>query len=166
MNTQTPLTPSASRPAQKSNRFRYLAGAFIVLLLAAAAGLYTWFFVYNPCDVEAVKDASAFLAGQLNTYDLVYQVAITASRNSPDHPVGTLKLIFMDTQQVGVPACVQKAKNELINYMGTVISAFEAYQAGEADATVTGLINQSNAQYEHFQTELEAVKKCAPFCLR
>jgi len=149
---------------QKSTRFPWLASSLIALSLAGA-GLYTWFFVYNACEVEAVTHASAFLAGQLNTYDQVYQVAITAFRTSPDHPVITLKQIYMDTQQVAVPACLQAAKKELINYMGTVIGAFDAYRAGEADATVTGLINQSNLQYDHFQAELEAVNQCAPLCL-
>lgn len=156
-------------PAQprslRSRRILWLTSALIVVFLVAAAGMYAWFFVYNPCEVEAVQDASAFLAGQLNTYDQVYQVATTASRTAPDHPVNTLKQIFMDTQQVPVPACMRTAKHELMNYMGTVISAFQAYRAGEADAAVVSLIRESDAQYENFHAELEAVNKCAPYCL-
>ncbi|MEO7841161.1 MAG: hypothetical protein ABIU06_17610, partial [Anaerolineales bacterium] len=60
---------------------------------------------------------------------------------------------------------MQTAKNELINYMGTVISAFEAFRAGEADSSVLGLIKQSDVQYMNFRAELKAVNKCAPFCL-
>jgi len=71
----------------------------------------------------------------------------------------------MDTQEIVVPACMQTAKNELINYMGTVISAFQAYRAGEADATIRGFIKQSDTQYANFNAELKAVNKCAPFCL-
>jgi len=71
----------------------------------------------------------------------------------------------MDTQQIIVPACMQTAKNELMNYMGTVISAFQAFRAGEADATVLGLVKQSDAQYINFHAELKAVNECAPFCL-
>ena len=157
--------PKPRQPVQRPKRILWLASALVVLLLTAAAGIYTWFFVYNSCDVEAVQDASAFLTGQLNTYDQLYQVATTASRTSPDHPVNTLKQIFMDTQQVPVPACMGTTKKELINYMGSVISAFQAYRSGEADAVVVELIKQSNVQYEHFQVELEAVNKCAPYCL-
>ena len=157
--------PKSRQPVQRSKRILWIASALVVLLLAAAAGMYTWFFVYNACEVEAVQDASAFLTGQLNTYDQLYQVATTASRTSPDHPVNTLKQIFMDTQQVPVPACMGTAKQELIDYMGTVISAFQAYRSGAADAAVVDLIKQSNVQYENFQAELEAVNKCAPYCL-
>jgi len=157
--------PKPTQPGQRSKRILWLTSALVVLLLAAAAGMYAWFFVYNACDVEAVKDASAFLTGQLNTYDQLYQVATTASRTSPDHPVNTLKQIFMDTQQVSVPACMGTAKDELMNYMGSVIGAFQAYRSGEADAAVVELIRQSNVQYENFQAELEAVNKCAPYCL-
>ena len=157
--------PKPRQPVQRSKRILWLASALVVLVLASAAGLYAWFFVYNSCEVEAVQDASAFLTGQLNTYDQLYQVATTASRTSPDHPVNTLKQIFMDTQQVPVPACMGTAKNELMNYMGTVIGAFQAYRSGEADSAVVELIRQSNVQYENFQAELEAVNKCAPYCL-
>lgn len=150
---------------QKSSRFVLPVSLLIVLLIVAAVGTYIWYFVYNPCEVEAVKEASAILVSQLKTYDQVFQVAVTASRTSPDHPVNTLKQIFMDTQETIVPACMQTAKNELINYMGTVISAFQAFRAGEADATIRVLIKQSDAQYANFKAELEAVNKCAPFCL-
>jgi hypothetical protein len=160
-----PLHPESQVPVQRWKRIRGMTSALIVVFLAAAAAMYAWFFVYNPCEVEAVQEASAFLAGQLNTFDQVYQVATTAFRTAPDHPVNTLKQIFMDTQQVPVPACMQTAKHELINYMGSVISAFQAYQAGEADAAVVSWIRQSDAQYENFHTELEAVNKCAPYCL-
>ena len=155
----------SQEPVQKSNRFLLLASAVIVLFIVAAVGLYAWFFVYNSCEVDAVKEASTMLVTQLTTYDGVFQVAATASRTSPDHPVNTLKQIFMDTQEIIVPACMQTAKNELINYMGTVISAFQAYRAGEADATIRGFIKQSDTQYANFNAELKAVNKCAPFCL-
>ncbi|MEO7840776.1 MAG: hypothetical protein ABIU06_15645, partial [Anaerolineales bacterium] len=132
---------------QRSRRFPWLASALSVLLIVAAVGTYTWYTLFRPCEVNAVKETSDFLVRQLKTYDHVYQVAVAASRTSPEHPVNLLKQIFMDTQQIIVPACMQTAKNELINYMGTVISAFEAFRAGEADSSVLGLIKQSDVQY-------------------
>jgi len=158
------LPIETQEPVRKSNRFLLLASALIVLLIVAAVGMYTWFFVYNSCEVDAVQEASTILVTQLKTYDGVFQVAATASRTSPDHPVNTLKQIFMDTQEISVPACMQTAKTELINYMETVISAFQAYRAGEADATILGLVKQSDAQYANFKAELKAVNKCAPYC--
>jgi hypothetical protein len=163
MNNPAQLKPH--EPLRKSNRFLRLAGTLIVLLIFAAVGMYAWIFVYNPCEVEVVKETSTMLVTQLTMYDGVFQVAATASRTSPDHPVNTLKQIFMDTQEIPVPACMHTAKNELLNYMGAVISAFQAYRAGEADATVRGWIKQSDAQYTNFQAALKAVNKCAPFCL-
>ena len=49
--------------------------------------------------------------------------------------------------------------------MGTVISAFQAYRAGEADLTIRGLIKQSDGQYASFKAALKEVNKCAPYCL-
>ena len=160
-----PAQPKSQETVQNSRRFRWLTGGLILLLMIATAGTYTWYSVFRPCDVNAVRDASDFLTRQLKTYDHVYQVAVAASRTSPEHPVNLMKQIFMDTQQISVPGCMQTAKNELINYMGTVISAFQAFRAGEADATVLGLVKQSDAQYINFNAELKEVSKCAPFCL-
>jgi len=160
-----PAQLESQEPVQKSRRFPWLASALIVLLIATVVSTYTWYTLFRPCEVNAVKETSDFLLRQLKTYDHVYQVAVTASQTSPEHPVNLLKQIFMDTQEIIVPGCMQTAKNELINYMGTVISAFEAFRAGEADATVLSLIKQSDAQYINFHTQLKAVNKCAPFCI-
>lgn len=64
-----------------------------------------------------------------------------------------------------MPACLQTAKNELINYMDAVIRAFHAFGALEADETIRGLKNQSETHYDSFTRELGAVNKCAPFCI-
>ena len=155
---------SSQEPVRKSNRLRWVAGALIVLFLLAPLGIYSWRYLYNPCEVEAVEQASAFLSIQLKTYDGVYQVAATASRNAPDHPVTVLQQILMDTQEVAVPTCLQPAKRELVNYMGTVILAFQSYRAGETDAKILHLVRQSDEQYGYFKTELKEIKKCAPYC--
>lgn len=149
---------------QKTRRFLLTASALLILLIVAALGVYSWFFLYSPCEVNAVQEASATLVSQLNFYDSVYQVATNASRTSLVRPVATLQQILMDTQQITVPACMQMAKNELINYMGTVILAFQSYSAGESDATILDLLKQSDAQYANFKAEMDAVNKCAPFC--
>jgi hypothetical protein len=161
-----PLIPEVKEPVQKSSRFRWLMGVLVVLFIFAAAGGSALYSLRISCEVDAVQEASIFLTTQLNMYDRVYQVATTASRTAPDHPVNTLKQIVMDTQEIAVPGCMQTAKNELINYMGTVILAFQAYRAEEADAAVLELIRRSEAQYANFKGELKAVNECAPLCIR
>jgi len=146
-------------------RFRWLVGALIVFLLSVPVGIYAWRYVYNPCEVSDVQEASGLLRIQLKTYDQVFQVATTASRTAPDHPVNTLKQILMDTQEIAVPACMRTAKNELLDYMGTVILAFDAYRSGEADTQILDLIKQSDSQYSRFRAELRTINECAPFCL-
>jgi predicted negative regulator of RcsB-dependent stress response len=161
-----PIQPRAQEPAKKSIRLGWLAIVLIILLIAPLAGMYAWRVLYNPCEVEAVKEASTFLTTQLKTYDGVYQVASTGSPTSVEYPVNTLKQIFMDTQELAVPACMETAKQELVNYMGTVILAFQAYRDGKADATIRELIRQSDTQYSNFKAELRSVNQCAPFCFR
>jgi hypothetical protein len=156
----------SKEPLQKSSLFRWLAGALIVLFIIAPVSIYAWRYLYNPCEVAAVKEASSFLTNQVKFYDQVYQVAVSASRTSFDRPVITMQQIQMDTQEVAMPACMQTAKNEAINYMATVIRAFRAWGAGEPDATIFGLIKQSDAHYANFKAELKTINKCAPFCIR
>ena len=148
---------------QKSSRSSWRKGALLLLLLAAA-GTYTWYSVRRSCEVDAVKEASTILTSQLSMYDRVYQVAVTASRSVPDHPVNTMKQVMMDTQEVEVPPCMQTAKENLVSYMGTVILAFDDYRAGKADKVVMDLIKQSDIQYTNFRAELRTVNECAPYC--
>ena len=160
-----PIPPEAHRTVGNFRRFLLPAILAFVLTLITLLGVYPWYLRYYPCEVNVVREASAFLISQRNTYDEAYQFATTVSRTSLEHPVNTLKFIFMDTQDVDVPACMQTAKDELIDYMGTVIRAFGAYGAGEADQAVWDLINQAETHYDNFTAELEAVNQCAPFCI-
>ena len=150
---------------EKSNRFRWLAATLTALIFLAAVSTYAWVYRWNPCEEQAVKEASAFLTAQLAMYDGQYQFTTTVYRSGLDAPVYKLQQIFMNTQAVEVPACMQSAKNELLDYMRTVIRAFDAFGAGEEDTTIRELIDQANTHYDNFNAELEAVDRCAPFCL-
>ena len=149
---------------RKSKRFLLPVGALTALIVLAAAGRSAWAYLINPCDVGAVKEASAFLTRQLQSYDDLYQFTTTVYPDGLDSPVRKLQQIFMETQAVEVPVCMQAAKGELLEYMGTVIRAFQAYAAGEEGRTLRDLIDQANTHYGNFRSELQAVNACAPFC--
>ncbi len=162
MENPTPLeTPQI---IQKAKRFLLPASVLIVWLVVAAVCIYTWMYLYNPCEVSDVEDASAFLVSQLKTYDASYQFATTVYRAGLTRPVNDLQQIFMDTQSVAVPVCMQTAKKELLGYMETLIGAFQAFRAEETETKIRGLLSQSDTHYDNFTTELEAVRECAPFC--
>lgn len=151
--------------AQKINRIWFLAGVLITVLVAVSAGGYAWFTLSSRCDVNAVAESSTFLQGQWKRFDHVYQFTITASRDSVVLPLAALQQILMDTKDVGVPACMQTTKEELIHYMRTVNQAFQAYGSGEGDAAIRTLIDEAYTHLDAFTTELDAVKECAPYCL-
>lgn len=157
---ETPVT------VQKSSRFPWLAIALIVLVIIASASTYIWYSLQRSCEVQSVKEASALLLILTKRFDDVYQVATNAFPTSIDPPVLTMQQILMDTQEVPVPACLQTARDELIDYMGTVIRALRAYAAQEANATIRDIVAQANQHYGNFFTELNAVKECAPLCFR
>jgi hypothetical protein len=151
---------------QRLNRFPWVAGVLVVLLTVLAVGVYTWYVLPVSCEVGAVEEASTILISLVKRYDDVYQSATAATQTSVVVPVVVMQQLLMDTQQVAVPACMQTAKTELLNYMRTVIRAFRAYSAQETNIVVRGLIDQSETHYANFSTELKAVKKCAPYCIR
>jgi hypothetical protein len=152
-------------PVQKSRRFLVLVSALIIVMIAATVGTYTRYAIVRSCDVSAVEAASILLVRQMDRYDHTYQFATSASREAIVRPVAELQQILMDTQEVSVPLCMRTAKNDLIDYMGTVIRAFQAFGAQEADSAVRALIDQSETHYDEFKTELDAVRECAPFCI-
>ena len=151
---------------RKSSRLRWLAGVLIVLSILIPVGMYAWRYLYNPCEVDDVEEASTYLVTQLISYDKLFQVAATATQTSLDRPVLEMQRIHLDTRELAVPACMQTAKNELLNYMGTVIRAFRAWERGEADTTIRDLLRQSDTYYDNFYEQLDIVNECAPFCLR
>jgi len=114
--------------------------------------------------VDAIEEAATILGSQLDRYEDVYQVAISASPDSVVLPVSVLKQTVMDTQQVSVPGCLESAKHELLEYMKIVIKAFDAYAARESDSTVRGLVNEAVTHLNQFDAELKTVNECAPFC--
>lgn len=158
--------PETQDAVQTLSRILWTASVLIVLLAVAALGMYAWYFLYSPCELNAVEDASALLLSQMKRYDKEYQFAATAPRDGIIHPLVVLQQIHRDTRDVLVPGCLQTAKEELVNYMGAVNRAFQAFGAQEAEATVRELINQSEMHYDNFNTEMEAVRQCAPFCRR
>ncbi len=149
---------------KKLSQNPWFATVIVALLIVGAAGAYLWYSYFRPCSVEAVEEAAALLGSQLGRYEDVYQVAISASPDSVVLPVSVLKQTVMDTQQVPVPGCLESAKNELLEYMKIVITAFDAYAARESDSTVRGLIGEAVSHLNQFDAELKAVNECAPYC--
>jgi len=148
----------------KPVRIPWPAIRLTTLLIVAAVGMYLWYSVVRPCNLDAVEEAATILGSQLDRYDDVYQVAISATPDSVVLPVTVLKQTTMDTQQVIVPTCMNAAKNELVQYMRIVIKAFDAYAARESDSTVRGLVSEAVTHLNQFDAELKAVRECAPFC--
>lgn len=157
-------SPLEAQSAQNSKGSFWKVGVSMVLLVVASVSAYVWYYLPRTCEVTAVEEASAILVSQLKRYDDVYQVATDAPQNAVFIPVSVMQQNLMDTQQVVVPACMKIAKNELLNYMDIVIRAFLAYEAQASNATVSGLIDQSEMHYAKFSMELKDVKKCAPYC--
>jgi hypothetical protein len=154
---------SVQKPASFSGLKR---GIIMLVITLAAVGTYAWFYLRNSCKVDAVQEASVILVSQVRRYDDVYQVATDAPPDAVVIPVTVLQQILMDTQQVAVPACMRTAKSELVSYMGAVIRAFLAYSAEETNAVIRELITESETHYEKYRTEMEAINKCAPLCVR
>ena len=66
--------------------------------------------------------------------------------------------ILADIQEIDVSDCMERAKKSLIQYLGNVILAFQAFKAGEPDAVVKDFLGTSCEQIRVFLIELDAVK--------
>ncbi len=151
--------------AHRSSRFSLWAGLLVLLLTVVIAGVYASYAIPRSCEVDAVQEASVILVSQMKRYDDVYIPATAGTRTSLEYPLAVMQQILVDTDQIDVSVCMKTAKDELVNYMAVVIRAFEAFKAGEPDATIQGLLDDSYAHVRAFRLELDAVNECAPFCL-
>ena len=62
--------------------------------------------------------------------------AADGTRDLIGYPVTVMQKILMDTQEIDVSDCKKRAKNSLIQYMGDVIRAFQAFKAEEPNAMI------------------------------
>lgn len=161
MENQSALEPQNQIEPRRRSPVAVVLIALVVLVAASGFGLY---YFFGPCGVNTVNEASKLLVDQLNIYDEAYQVATSSPRISLIGPVTQIQQILMDTKEVVVPSCMQKAKIALVTSMEAAIRGFLAFMAQEADVTVHSLMDQSLTHLGVFTTELETVNKCAPFC--
>jgi len=162
---ENPLPPEEQPVPEKRGRFLLLAGAVLGVMIVGALGVYAWYAVYGPCTRGAVNTASKALFEQVGAFEQAYQAASSANAVGLMGPMTSMQQILWDTREVEVPACMQPARNELITSMESAIRAFLATMNGETEATIQGLIQDSQTHLENFAAELESVNKCAPFCL-
>ena len=148
----------------RSRRFLLAAGVLMVLLIAAAVGGYTWIALFGPCTVSTVQTASNALLDQLHLFDAMYQSIPSLTPVELFDPMTHLQRIFIDTQKVVVPACLQLAQSELIIAMESVIRALLAVMESKPETAVTGLFEKSTTHLDNFRAELKWIDKCAPFC--
>lgn len=153
---------------EQSIKFRRAAlwAGLIVLLAAIGTGIHARQSLARSCEVQAVQEAASVLVSQMRMYDDVYVSAANGTRTSLEYPLTVMQETLMDTQQVEVPTCLQTAKDELVNYMAGALRAFRAFTAGEPETTIQGHLDDSYTHVRIFLTELEAVRKCAPLCIR
>ena len=158
--------PLEVQPMPKTRgRFTIVLGAVLVILVVAAVSVYTWFALDGPCSKENVKTASIALLEQANAFEAAFQSVASTTPIGMIGPVTQMEHILLDTRGVVVPACMQVAKNELATSMESEIRAFLAIMNGESQKHVKDLMQDSRTHIENFADEMEAVNKCAPFCL-
>jgi hypothetical protein len=149
----------------KPRRFLILGGILVAVLVVAAVSVYTWYAVYGPCGRGTVDTASAALIDQLKAFEADFQLAASMNPIGLIGPVTHMEQTLWDTREVVVPACLQIAKNELASSIESEIRAYLAIMSQKPDKTVKKLKEDAKTHLENFATELEAVNRCAPFCL-
>ena len=162
---ENPLPPEAEPLPEKRGRLLIAAGAILGFMIVGALGVYAWYAVYGPCTRGTVNAASSALFEQVAAFEQAYQAAASTTPVGLMGPLTNMQQILWNTRDVTVPACMQNARNELLTSMESAIRAFLAIMTGESKQAVEELLQDSQTHLDTFSTELEAVNRCAPFCL-
>ena len=160
------LPPLETPPVpKKPRRFLIVGGLLLAGLVIAAVSVYTWYAVYGPCGRGTVDTASAALIDQLKAFEVDFQSAASMNPIGLVGPVTHMEQTLWDTREVVVPACLQAAKNELATSIESEIRAYLAIMSQKPEKTVKKLKEDAQTHLQNFADELEAVNRCAPFCL-
>jgi hypothetical protein len=162
---ENPLPLETQPVPRKPRRFLIVGGVILAVLVVAAVSVYTWFAVYGPCGRGTVDTASAALIDQLKAFEADFQSAASINPIGLIGPVTHMEQTLWDTREVVVPACMQAAKNELATSIESEIRAYLAIMSQKPDKTIKKLKEDAKTHLENFADELEAVNRCAPFCL-
>jgi len=158
--------PLETQPApQKPRRLLIVGAALLVVLWVAAASVYAWFALYGPCGRGDVKTATTALLDNLKAYEQAYEAATLMGPIGLVGPVTQLEQTLLSTRELVVPVCMQAAKNELATSIESAIRAYLAVMNQQPDKTFQKPMKDSKTHLENFATELDAVNRCAPFCL-
>lgn len=161
---ENPPTLEAEPVLRRPRRLWIVVAVVAAVMVVGAVSLYTWYALYGPCRRGSVRSASDALFQQVNAFEAAYEAAASATPIGLMGPVTQMQQILWDTREVTVPACVQVARNELVTSMESAIRAFLAIMSQESDQTIADLMADSKTHVENFNTEMETVNQCAPFC--
>jgi hypothetical protein len=138
-----------------------LVAALCILVIGGGVG---WHYFYGPCGVTRVEDAGHVLRDQVQVYDDAYNIAASTARISLAGPVAELQRILRETENIEVPSCMEKAKNELVLSIDDSVKAFLAFMSEESDIAVGSLLDSSVTHLGNFNKEMDVVDACKPFC--
>jgi len=155
-------SPPAKQPLIPLNLVLITSVVLLCAILTASGRVY---YFNGPCGVNRVKDAGLALAGQFGAYQGAHDIAVSAARIALAGPAGELQKIYLETEKIEVPGCMEHAKSELVAMMDSDIEVFLVFMSEEASkADVTALMAQSSEHLEQYKKELKMVRECAPFC--
>jgi hypothetical protein len=138
--------------------------AVIVSLVIVLGGAFGWFYMYGPCGVTPVKEATDQIHDRMTEFQDAMDVAASTARMSLSGPVAELQSIRRATDDIEVPACLSEAKDFTVRGMQNYIQSFTAFMAEEPDATVGNYMDAGLVDISQASQEFTAVSQCVPFC--
>jgi hypothetical protein len=135
----------------------------VLLCILVVGGGIGWHYFYGPCGLSRVKQGGLALADQFDAYHDAYNIAESTARIALAGPVLQLQQVERSTALVAVPPCMERAKEELVQANDATVQAFLAFMS-QNDFEVDAYLSQSDSHLAEFQTQLEAIEKCKPFC--
>ena len=122
----------------------------LLAILAAVLGAYGawyWYTNWTACGRKRIDQASQRLTGIATRWDDANKLASTTSRIALATPVAELQEIKREANSLSVPACLSKAKADLVSSMNATIDAYLTFMGdASSDIEVQGHFREANAR--------------------
>ena len=108
----------------------------------------------DPCSPTEVQKYIDAIDDVERRFDDAYTLANSTARGSLSPVIGELQAIRRDAEDLDVPSCAEKARDNLVIYMDAVIEGFLLFLSNESDEKVGSQFITANTYFKNYLNSL------------
>lgn len=165
---QQPVVVQVQPPAPpaKPSR-RWLVPVLAVIAVLVVGGLFAsgyWYTQYGPCGKSRVNDSLEELRASAKKFVDANDIASSTGRIALSGPVGRMQDVRAELENIETPACLEKAKKDLVAGMEDSIQAYILFMQEGEDAYIKNRFDSSAENFTSAAVEMKRIGECAPLC--